>query len=727
MKNNIITLLNKEPRKQFSARQIAHHLDLPSAAHRELRHLLKELVRDGKIIVTRADRYYLRDERKALKGTIRINEKGYGFLIPENKGKTDVFIPARHILFAMNGDTVLVESFRNKSDGRYEGRVIQVLTRANSLLVGHLVQHGKQYFLKPIDRLAFFEVYLPTKSLNKAQVGDLVVVKIIQYPGPGVMAIGEVNHILGEETNDQTLTEAVLIKHGIGRHFGKSVLNEANALSPDADLSPDSRRVDLTHLPFITIDGVTARDFDDAVCVVKKGSVVILYVSIADVSHYVEPGSALDQEAYKRGNSTYLPNECIPMLPEKLSNHLCSLNPYEPRFTMTAEIHYNARYEFTKAVYYSSLIRSVKRATYGEVGAFFDKTGGEDFDPVVQQSLELAHKLAIKLVEQSRQRGALGFDLSEVEIVYNGHGGIQNIQKAQRFFSHKLIEMLMIAANVAVAQVFFAHGLPVLRRIHDKPDPFKVQEFLHLISHLGLGQHLKGFHPADFFDSIKSHRLESYLQFVFLRSLKQAIYDADDKGHYGLALKDYCHFTSPIRRYPDLIVHRQLKKLVEQTGNAKLVLTGNDLKNASSRSLKPFYSHRDLNMIGAHCSRTERGAMEAEREVVNMRRAVFMKQFVHEKFFGKITAITKRGMLVELDPYFVEGFLPARHMVDDVWQFDEKRIQFIGRRRRKTYHIGDRIWVTVEDVKVESADIVLALAEKLPVQTRQKPGYHRKR
>lgn len=731
MKETVLKFLRKHPDQRFNTRQIAHHLKLTSGDYKELRQQLKALISAGKIIIHPEERYSCRDENKILKGSIKIHADGYGFFLPESRNKTDVFVPMRYMNYAMNGDTVLVESVRNKRDGRYEGRIIQILERANVVAVGQVVKKGKQFYVSSLQGSTNLDIYVPKKKLKKAVDGDLVAVNIIQYPGPGIMAIGEVSHVIGEEFNDESLTDAVLIKYQIFRKFDKKVQNELQKLPDDVQEVDDRKRFDLTDLPIITIDGITAKDFDDAVCVVKKGKSIVLYVCIADVSEYVLSGSALDQEAYKRGTSTYLPDECVPMLPEKLSNGLCSLVPYEFRNTLTAEIHYNENYELTRAHYYKSLIRSQKRATYEEVEAFFDGTGGEDLDPQVQKSLKLAKKLAEKLLKLSKKRGTLGFDLPEAEIVYDVHGKIQTVQKSQRFFSHKLIEMLMIAANVAVAQYFSVNQIPLLYRVHEQPDPFKVQNFLQIVANLGLHQYLKGFHPGDFFEAIKGHKMESFMQSVFLRSLKQAVYDAENAGHYGLSLKDYCHFTSPIRRYPDLIVHRQLKTLLEQTDDGVLSLKKSDLsKKLKNRKLKPLYRFQDLHMIGMRSSKRERDSMEAEREISGIRKALFIKDFVHEKFFGRLTRISKYGVAVELDPYFVEGFLPIKNLLDDYYIFDDKRMCLKGRRTRKLYRMGDRIWVTVVDVKVETADITLGLAElksKTKIVRKKKKGKKRRK
>lgn len=711
MKDAVIELLRKKRGQSLNARQIAHHLELSSANHKLLRAELRTLVREGKIIEGRDQRYAARDENRVLKGVVKLHADGFGFLIPEDKTKADVFLPARALNFAMNGDTVLIESFPGR-DGRYEGRVIQVVSRVNQMVVGTLKKMGDQHFVAFRDvRLGIDEIYVPKKNLGKAAVGDFVAVKILQYPGHGIMAIGEIVNVIGVEIDEKTLKEAALIQHGIPRKFPDAVHHDVQRLPSEVEDALPPGRTDLRHLPIITIDGVTAKDFDDAVCVERRGKGFVLWVSIADVSEYVPVGSALDKEAYRRGTSTYLPDECVPMLPEKLSNGLCSLNPAVPRYTLTAEIHYNGDAEFTHALYYKSLIKSAKRATYDEVQAYYDGTPTTGvFDPEVRKSLDVMKLLAEALMKKSEERGTMGFDLPEAEFIFNSEGKVALIRKRQRFFAHKLIEQFMIAANVAVAQYFTTRNLPLLYRIHEEPDPNKVQTFLHMIGEIGLGRFVHGFHPADFFRAISGQRLEAYLQSSFLRSLKQAVYSPDNAGHYGLALKDYGHFTSPIRRYPDLTVHRQLRSVLNQAPNGVVRLDRADLKKEPRRApIKTCYSYPDLVTIGNSSSKREREAMEAEREVSDIKRAFFMKSHLHEKFNGIVTRVNKFGLNVELDPHFVEGFLPVSAMKDDYYAFEEKKLRYFGRRSKRAISIGDRLLVEVAEIDAQTSRINLEL------------------
>lgn len=707
MKETILELLRTKRGSHLNARQIARQLDLPSADHKSLRQELKTLVREGKILVDREQRYAARDENRVLKGVVKLHADGFGFFVPEDRTKADVFLPRRALNFAMNGDGVLVESSCGEN-GRYEGRVIQIVTHANATVVGTLKKQGDQFFVHFRDaRLGLDEIYIPKKNLGSAVNGDFVAVRIVQFPGPGIMPLGEITSVIGVTVDEKSLKEAALIQHSIARAFPEPVRHDLERLPDEiADTLP-AGRVDLRALPIITIDGITAKDFDDAVCVEHRGKSSVLWVSIADVAEYVPSGSPLDKEAYRRGTSTYLPDECVPMLPEKLSNGLCSLKPEVPRLTLTAEIHYNAHHDFTHALFYRSLIKSHRRATYDEVQSYFDGEGAT-FSPAVSKSLDAMKPLAASLMKKTEERGAMGFDLPEAEFTFDATGKVIKIGKRKRFFSHKLIEQFMIAANVAVAQYFTTRGLPLLYRIHEEPDRTKVQTFLNMLGDVGMGRFAQEFHPADFFKAVAGHRLEAFLQSIFLRSLKQAVYAPDNPGHYGLALKDYAHFTSPIRRYPDLTVHRQLRSVLAQAPNGVVRLDRADLKrDIKPAPLRTFYSFGDLETVGNATSKRERESMEAEREVSDIKRAFFIKERQHEKFFGIITRVSKFGANVELTPHFVEGFLPIAAMKDDYYVFEEKKLRFFGRKKKRAISIGDRLNVVIKDVDLQNMRTVL--------------------
>lgn len=722
MNDEILYFLKKKLGQKFTVKQLARHLELRTFQQKELKRELKNLLKEGKVILDKNQRYTFRDEQRVIKGRIKVHPEGFGFLIPSAASKSDVFIPKKYMNYAMNGDDVLVESSMNGRDGRYEGRVIQIINRANEIVIGNLMLKGSQHFAVFKDpRLGLDEIYVPKKHLNKAQIGEVVGVKILQFPGPGALPIGEVVNIIGKEDDDEAILEGLLFQSGTRIGFPNEVMSQVDDLPDEVEVEFSSKRIDLTKIPLITIDGVTAKDFDDAVCVVKKGRAYVLYVCIADVAHYVPTGSALDEEAYERATSTYLPNTCIPMLPEKLSNGLCSLNPYVPRYTLTAEMHYNENFHFVKSHFYKSLMVSRHRATYEEVEAFYDGTGGDNFEEAVKKSLKNMKVLAENMIRQSEKRGVLGFDLPEPKIVYDAHGKVAAVDKRQRFFSHKLIEQFMISANVAVAQFFQSREIPQIYRIHDRPDHNKLYEFDKLVANLGLPQELQNLDPSSFFRKLSGHRAEHFLQMVFLRSLKQAHYSPDNIGHYGLSLEDYTHFTSPIRRYPDLIVHRQLKSLLDQTKDGILKLNKDDIhKKPTLKKNLTVYNYEELHEMGKHCSERERSAMEIERKVLDFYKALFVRDFPDQKFYGTISRISKYGMTVELSPHYVDGFLSYKNLKDDYYIFEEKKLRLVGKRTRKSYRIGDKIWVTVAKVGIDPPQILVMPADDMHNDTPKK-------
>ena len=615
--------------------------------------------------------------------------------------------------------------------------------------------------------MATVEIVIPLKYLKGARVGQTVVVKITRYPGQGQLMTGEIAEVLGAPRDERTETLTILVKHDIHREFPSNVMEDVNRWPSQISDECLSNRIDLRAKPILTIDGINARDFDDAVCVEKRGASYHLYVSIADVAHYVTAGHAADREACGRGTSVYFPDFAVPMLPERLSNDLCSLKPGEDRLTLTCEVRFDEEGKALEAWYYESVIKSVKRGIYEEIQSFFDgaPAGGaatfseEAYSPPLRKNLQEMKRLAERLMHQRALRGAIEFDLPEAEVRTNKEGKITAIRKAERFFSHRLIEEFMISANVAVAELFSRHHCPALYRVHDGPDAKHAQEFLDFMRAIGVKPavvHLK--QPKDFarlLAGIKNHPMEALIHQVLLRSMKIALYDPHNHGHFGLSLKNYCHFTSPIRRYPDLVIHRQLKTWLKGTkaearlaaeaqpaaearpagGKLHLLLSGHSAPPLDRLPLMPFYGMADLEYFGELSSRRERGATEAEREMINYKRAVFMQDRIGEKFFGTIRRVVKFGLFVELEPYFVEGLLHVSDLTDAYYQFDDKRLRLVacgkkqnwgerasdlfraserGRQRQsprfhKVHAVGGKIWVRVKDVSIENRQVTLEL------------------
>lgn len=734
MQARILSFLQSHPSHFWNAREISTHLKIDAEERKVVRNLLKKMAQAGHLVRHRGNRYGLAQAGQTLTGTLKLHPQGYGFVLPEDPHEKDVFIPARFmgegtVSRALPSDKVLVSYVSKEDDSnRREGKILKILERGRSHWVGRLEKRGRSFYVVNEEYKRPIEILISARNLKGARSGQTVVARLIEYPQrglpqsgvpqSGVPFMGEIISVLGEPFEESTETSAVLIKHHIIQDFPRSVLEEVGKLPDKIPQEEYDKRVDLKSKPIITIDGLTARDFDDAICVEKKEKGYHLTVSIADVAYYVSSGSLTDREALNRGTSVYFPDFAVPMLPEKLSNNLCSLKAGEDRPALTCEIRFNEEGVANEAWFYESVIRSQKRGIYDEIQRFFDGVSfsEEEYSPAVRESLNHAKKLAQLSLVQRQKRGTIDFELPEAEIVYNQSGEIIAIARAKRFFSHQLIEEFMIAANRAVAELFQSLKIPLLYRVHDFPDPDKVQVFLDLLHDLGIK---KGkFHlakPADFthlLESVKSHPMELFLHQVLLRSMKIAVYDQDNRGHFGLALKDYCHFTSPIRRYPDLTVHRQLKTLLRQSAEGKIHLSLTTHKKDLKKQFRSFYSQDQLVYIGDVASKRERESMEAEREMMGVKRALFMQKHLQEKFFGTIRRVAKFGMFVELEPHYVEGLLHVRELHDDYYIFDEKRFRLVGRKRRKkSYSVGDRIWVVVKEVMLAQREILLALPD----------------
>ncbi|MCB1215014.1 MAG: ribonuclease R [Deltaproteobacteria bacterium] len=640
------------------------------------------------------------DSAKLKEGYLKTHHDGYGFVSFSDPETPDVFVPKRRLGQALDGDKVALRVWKNSRDGRLEGEVEKILERGRRFLVGTLTKLEEQWVVEARSGGQVFDFKVDPADLKGAQKGESVGIEILVYPQDRLLGEAQVIQLFGARGEESTEIDIVILKHQLAQDFPSEVLRAADLIQqqgPPQDLPQG--RVDLRHLPLVTIDGETARDFDDAICVQKEGAHYRLWVSIADVSHYVEAGSVLDQEALKRGTSVYFTRRVLPMLPEALSNDLCSLRPLENRLTMTAELLFDAKGRRLETKIYPSLICSQGRLTYTQVAKACleeESTSKEKLKHhlnMLSQAFEL-----FKILRKVRlERGSLDFDLPEPEFIRHLEDGkVQSIVKAERNEAHMLIEDFMIAANEAVADYLTQHKRPLLYRIHDKPDPAKLKDFALLCHNLGLPLVLKGsIQPktlANLLNRAKNHPEEKLINHLLLRSLKQACYATKNLGHFGLASLSYCHFTSPIRRYPDLIVHRVLKALW------------------SKQSPKALEKD-NLDRVGDHCSRRERIAMEAEWEARDLEVALFMKDFVGQSFEGHISRVAKFGFFVELDEYFVEGLVSLESLKDDHYVYQEKSLSLLGRRHRQIYRIGKKVKVQVVKVDVEERKVYLEKVE----------------
>ncbi len=687
----ILTFLKTKTTRPVSFREIAAALGIPKRESRTLKRLLKSLIKSGHIFKTRAGLYGSSEKMNLVTGFFEAHRDGYGFVLPENRGEKDLFIPPRKTSGAMSGDRVVA---RVEDTKKREARIIKILKRAQKKIVGRL-RYGKNfYYVEPKNKKIPFDIYVSSMEKAGARRDDIVVVELTSYPTVSRPPEGRVLKIIPEIKEPKLEIDMIMEEYSLPARFPSHVNAEVRHLHKKVT---SRGRVDFRHLLTVTIDGEQAKDFDDAVSIHKTATGFDLWVHIADVSHYVPWDSALDLEARHRGTSFYSPDRVIPMLPKELSNNLCSLIPKTDRLTFTVEMQFDKKGILVKEDFYPSIINSNERMTYTSVRKILVDNNREErqkYDYLIE-SFDIMAELCEALRQQRLKRGGLDFDLPEPEVLLDIQGKPEAIIKAERSFSHTIIEEFMIAANEAVASYLEKFTTPTIYRIHEKPDIEKLEGLKKIFTALGLKLKktgTKAFH--EILKQAKGKTAESLLNTLLLRSLKQAQYSTDNIGHFGLASKAYTHFTSPIRRYPDLVVHRILKNVI---GRKKL----------SEEQRK--YSEKLLHEIAFNSSRTERVADEAEREVIRAMRAWFMKDKVGEEYEGFITDITPYGLKIQLKDFFVEGFLHVSAMTDDFYKFDQDRYRLIGRHSKKTFAIGGTIHIRIELVDLEKREIVLAL------------------
>jgi ribonuclease R len=685
----------------------------------ELKRMLDDMADDGEITRFKGNSFAIATAVRSIRGTLSTHRDGYGFVTPEGGGE-DIFIPQRHMKNAMHGDTVEVRAERSRmGGGKQEGRITAVAERANSRIVGRYEETRRGAVVIPEETRLNLVVAISPQGRGTAEDGQQVVAELISYPIGGRPAEGRVVEVLGWPDDPEVEVQSAIRRFDLPHIFGTDTLAEAEAVPENVSKEELKGRVDLRSMPTVTIDGETARDFDDAVSLRREGDNSRLWVSIADVSNYVRPGSPLDRDAYLRGTSVYFPDRCIPMLPERLSNGICSLNPDVDRLTMTAEMLFDRNGTLLESSFYPSIIKSSARLTYTIVRQII-----VDMDPQVTDHhrrltpmlLEMK-ELALCLQATRRKRGSIDFDLPEPEIIIGLTGQTEGIIRAERNLAHQLIEEFMLAANEAVATYITGRGIPFLYRVHENPDPAKLINFQEFVYGFGYEFPLvaERVNPAELqrlLAQAEGRPEERMLNYALLRCMKQARYAAENLGHFGLASKCYCHFTSPIRRYPDLVVHRILRAALaagEHTGDRR-----------AEKQLAIATSH--LGEIAEHTSKRERVAMEAERDVVELKKVQFMQQHLGEEFNGFITGVTAFGFFVELEELFVEGLVHITTLDDDLYSYIEKQHSLIGRRSKQVFRIGDTARVKVAAVVPATRRIEFVLAGHTASVATVRPG-----
>jgi len=667
-----------------------------------LRRRLNAMIRDGQLVRNRRDCYARADQFDLVAGRVIGHQDGFGFLVTDDEGD-DVFLSARQMRALFHGDRVLVRITGLDRRGRREGDVVEVLKRNTHTVVGRFYSENGVQFVTPDNKRLPNDIAIPTDETNGAQHGQIVSVEIVQQPAKRSPPVGRVIEVLGDHMAPGMEIDIAIRSHEVPEAWPQAVQTESAVFGKDVPAKAKHGREDLRDLPLVTIDGADARDFDDAVyCEATSGGWRLL-VAIADVSHYVHPETALDAEAFERGNSVYFPERVIPMLPEVLSNGLCSLNPEVDRLCMGCEMLFNKDGHMIRSRFLNGLMRSHARLTYGEAAAIMvdDDAKARNRRKALVPHLEELYRLYKALRKGRSKRGAIDFETTETRIVFGADRKIEKIVPLVRNDAHKVIEECMVAANVAAARYLKRHKMPALYRVHATPAADKVTDLQEFLNELGLGlrggSKPTGRDYAAVLEEARGRPDEHLINTVLLRSMPRAEYSPDNIGHFGLAHADYTHFTSPIRRYPDLLVHRAIRHV---------------LAGKKPKSFQPAVDA--MHAYGEHCSATERRADDATRDAVDWLKCEFMLDKVGESYAGIITSTTSFGIFVELQDIYVEGLVHVTALGNDYYHFDPTRHWLMGERTNKIFRLGDPVQVRVVQVNLDDRKIDFELSDGRP-------------
>lgn len=697
-KDLIINIVNDKNYKPMTIDEMLRYLDCDKYIKKDVKKIIKKLAKENEIKISSKNKIHpLNNDDKSLMGEISLAQGGYGFFISDNKEYKDVFISQNNLNSANDKDRVKIEIIKEKEYGKNaEGKVVEILQRNTSQIVGlYKKNRGFGFVISDKDNLSS-DIYIDEKFSKKAKNNDKVVCEIIKYPKNGSPE-GKIVEVLGNKNDFNVDVLSIIRSYGLKDNFSKKTKKEAVFIEKEVDISKQKDRKDLRDLFTVTIDGRDSKDFDDAISIEKDKEDFILYVHIADVSHYVKENSEIDKEAYQRGNSTYLYNIVLPMLPEELSNGICSLNPNENRLALSLKMRINKSGKVVDYKIYKSMIKSNYRLVYDDVNDYLDNKDKVYDDEILIEKLELFDKLYKILKNKREKRGAIDFNFTESQIDVNEKGDVLNISIFERGSANKMIEEFMLVSNETIASLFAYMDFPSLYRIHEKPKDEKVESFKNILNTLGYNIKGKELHPKDFQEILKEvsgKDDESLVNMLMLRTMRKAKYANYRDIHFGLATKYYTHFTAPIRRYPDLIFHRLVKDFLD-----------NKFENISQSSLE-----KQLAKNAEHLSITERNSEECERDVEDLYKCKYMKKYIGEKFQGIISSITDFGIFIELENT-VEGCFMYKFS-DDHFEYIEQKLSCINRDNNKRYKIGQKVLIEVKNVDLEKRNIDFDLLEE---------------
>jgi len=711
LQQSIVDLLRKRGNRLLSIREIHERLRDPEVTRDDIERAIEELEREGIILAVRGKRYSLLEFTPYHAGRIKVHPDGYGTIFGGDQ-QPDIYIDRRAMKGAMNGDLVVVRVDKKNPNYRrlhnrdlFIGEISQVLRRAHRTVVGRFHDHPRDPFVVPFDTRLDHDVLIGREETMGARDGEMVNVEIERYPDRSSnTARGRVVELLGFIGDPGVDIEIVIRKYHIPHDFPAEVLQEAESVPVKVVPEEIGRRVDLRERNIVTIDGETAKDFDDAVEVrILPNGNYLLGVHIADVAHYVKEGSILDDEAFERGTSVYFPGRAVPMLPERLSNGICSLNPQVERLTFSVDMEIDRRGRFIDRKVYKSVIRTKERMTYTNVNAILTDRTPELEKRYALLIPDFERMLALYEILRTRRegRGSIDFDLPEADVLLTESGEIEAIKPSERNVAHRIIEEFMLAANEVVAQELVFANQPGIFRVHQQPDPRKLEDLREILKEfkLVLRGDVEEIRPGELqriLKAVTGTPEERFLTNIILRSMKRAFYSEEDLGHFALALDHYCHFTSPIRRYPDLIVHRRLAELL-----ASGPLHGERLQRIER--VHPLYA--------AQSSARERRAEEAEREVLEWKKVIFMRDKVGQAFTGIVTGVAPFGLFVELDAIFVQGMVPIATVGGDFWQYREREHRLRGESTGRELRLGDHVLVEVKSIDEDRHQIEFRLLE----------------